>query len=1436
MRVRLPSCILTLTAALLLLAGPLPAQTISGIVAGRVTDAQGKPQAAVAIVVSSVESGIKFTGNSDSQGYYRILEVPPGLYEARAFSSMPTAIHTNVRVDVNRTTAENFVLTPEEQHPITSAAPMTDQYSATMNSPFNEMQTVGIPVITRDVNNLALLAPGVESVRTFSFASTLVPFSVNGSRGRDNNFTIDSVDNNEPLFGGAASQFTNDEIFQEYSISSGDLKAEFGRNTGATINAITKSGSNNWHGTMFTYGQGDIFDALNGVEHRALLSSPEPFYENTIGTTLGGPIKKDRSYVFLSYQWTHLTDNLTDIYPVLSNYPATPADLAVLRGLPTNPGLQAYLETPSVARIPGLAGKTPCFFAAPPPANMGVQLYSRLNPCLVTPTAVPVDGGFVFGSPALSSNYNVFNDPNANAFNLRDHQLSGRFDQKINDANDLYTRYLFDDLASPLAPLASAGISAFSDTGLLPDWRTLLRQRTQSFLVDHRFRQAGGELNEFRLSYSRVAQNTGAFNAPADTLQRPSAIISDCFAGNGSAPQMGVPLTGCSPEGVGSNVGGANTIGGLGGQGSISAGAVTAGGLFPSAGDLITLGLDSTPSRIISNTYQLQDDYSFTRGKHNIKLGVNFARIQTNVLGIPDNNGFYIYGGQGFSRVAFGPLNGLQTFFNEGDCTNFVAFTATGGTCGDVVSRRLTDVLYNASGDPVSQGKNELPIYELSQFYFAQDDWRVLSNLTITLGIRYENYGQPINSVHDLNRAAPLVNTDNKDFGPRLGFAWDPWKNGKTVIRGGYGIGYDAPILNVPLLIWESGPVSPLVSADSIGLAQLQPNDFFPKSPLTLQDLQVPIAAGSFSNGSGNQFPAATTSGMVQGCSQQFDLYDFLAPLSGVAFPYLNNGPPGRSGFPSREFNSALQGPVNIPVTNCSAQDTVAKNLKNPYVQNFSLGIQRQLGSNFLFEVDYVGSKGTRLLQRVEKNPFQGWNGDCLPNLSEVLADFALSNFAVLGQCRLNRIDDSHGDITEVTNGGSSSYNALQASLTKRFSELKYFGNVTFTAAYTWSHLIDNTSEIFGPGFRTISPGDIEGGVMGARLPGVGFLFDPLANEPVEAVTPLAQTYDSTTDNERGNSSFDRRHRVVTSFLWEPFPKRNEWLRGWELAGVGTYQSGQPFSPLNASPLSPCSDSNGDGSVSNDRPDIGNPKLSNNVVALVNTLANPYCLPSGVPGPVDPATGTSTPVSLTYNIFKNGIPVATGVTPAQAMTMAHFVQRPLFVFSPSASLAAGGASLPGFTVNGNPNTTIGQFKGQVTGLQYSGTAGRNILVGPGIANLDLALYKTLSFGQSERYKLQLRWEVYDVLNHPNPGYFNGDPYIGNSSAATAFAYNFTRTGAAITGGIPENAIDAIDSTCAAPPTMTPCSSTGRKSNLTFLSTGGMNTSSRRMEFGLRFIF
>ncbi|HEX5481071.1 MAG TPA: TonB-dependent receptor [Terriglobia bacterium] len=1166
------------------------AQSISGSIAGQVTSARGAPVPGAGIIATNSATGRTYPGTTDARGRYAIPEISPGEYTVDAeLSGYETGRHTSVVVYVNHQTQENFELRIGPAATVVSVvsrAPMTNMVNATLSAHFIARQVAELPILTRDPDNLALLAPGVSSVQTYSFASTLVPFAVNGSRGRDNDFIIDSVDNNEPLFGGAATQFTNPDIFAEYTVLTGELKAEYGRASGATVNVITKSGSNATHGSLFWFGQSSRFDALNRVEQQAQLAQPSNFYENKFGVTLGGPLQKDQTWYFLSYQWDRAQKNLSDVFPVVSTLP-TPQGLAALQALPRTASLQALLGMGSLTNIP--AGKSLCF--AP----------SQMNPCF-SPANVPVNGSNV--------PYGAYLDPTGNLFDIRDQQASARIDRRLNDSNDIYGRYLFDDLRTPQTVLAPAGQVGFSDLGLLPDWQEILHERTQSFLLDHRHYWTSA-INELRFAYSRFAQGIGAFGLPEAELETlPAATIGDNFGGFG-------PFSGD----------------------------------FPAAGNRLTLGTGSRPALIHTNVFEGEENFSYERGRNNFKFGADIARTQSNIRDVPDDLGQYFFG-------VSGQPGGLSAFINE-------PVLYAGPTNALVVFERFPDILSNASGQVIGQGPEELPLRELSQSYFAQDDLRLKPNLTVNLGLRYELYSQPINEMRRLNPAVPKVAVDNHNLGPRFGFAWSPGSSGKMALRGGYSIMYNPMVMNIPLLIWQSGPVSPFVATDSTGISIVQPNNVYPFSPFALSDLNK----------------------SVYGCSS----------------------------FNQRSI------PGTVPIIDCSNEDTVARNLSNPYVQSASISFERAISPDILFEVAGVGTRGTKLFERLDENPFGGYGfyGAGPVGSSALCASYSPANPDVLSAaapvCLKQRSNNLRGDITEVTNGGMSEYAALQASLTKRISHSR-FGDSAFTIAYTWSHMIDTASEIFGPGFRFLPPSDP-----------LNALLLPQALESVEAITPFPQDSNNLRA-ERGNSSFDRRHRLAASFLWElPFSTHsraaNLLVRGWQLNGITSFQSGQPFTPLNSTPFGPCSDTNGDGNLANDRPDIGNLSAPLSAVAM---LADPQC--------IDPGQGY---------VDAQGRPIAN-------LSSVHFIQVPL---------------------------------GQ------NGNAGRNILIGPGFVDQDLSLFKNFAWG--DHREIQLRVEAYDLLNTANPGYSIGNVYITNAEATPAFAFGPRTTTARVTGVIPENAINAV---------------------------------------------
>lgn len=1241
---------LVLCLALASFCATVKGQTISGTILGTVLDQQGGILSGVGITATNTETGLTYPGVTDAtRGLYVIPEVPPGIYRVRAqFSGFQPEEHFPVRVDVNRVTEEDFtmkIFVSAKVEVMASQAPMTDINMATQGENFNQNQIRELPLLSRDVNNLALLAPGVESVRTFSFASTLVPFASSGSWGRYNNFIVDSVSNNEPIFGGAATQFSNPDIFADYAISTSIPKAEFGRDSGSTVNVITKSGSSKVHGTAFEFAQDNIFDAMTRADTAALLTSTPPSYEHKVGGTLGGPLSKHGTFFFVSYQYDRARADLSNVFPIIATAP-TASGVSTLEGLPQTQALETMLQYPSVAYTSGLGGN--CFG-------------TTMNPCF---PPVAADG-------ALFGTYLV---PQGNLFDVRDHQASARIDRRMNDSNDFYGRYLVDDLSTPEAVLHPNGDVAFSDLGTLPDSREILRQRTQSILLDERYARATS-LNELRFSASRIAQGIGPYNLPYDLFNDlPSATVADNFGGFGNYQ-----------------------------------------GNFPSAGLEFTLGQDTSADVTRSNIFEIQDNFSLTHNRHFFKMGVDFVRTQSNIINVPSDLGHYFFGragvAGGFQEFASAPPTGYST--------SAVAVIQT-----------LPDVLTTSSGAIIGQGPEELGLRESDEAVFIQDDFRFRPNVTVSLGLRYERFGQPINGILSVNptAAASLLPTSGGDFGPRFGIAWSPGTSRKTVFRGGYALMYDQMPLNIPLLMWQSAPISPqIASVTSFGATSLPSNPSlavpatsnYPLAPLTWQAV----------NATDIQTCSNTTATQATGFSPPFTL-------------------------------QTTKG--SVPLINCSTQDTVSPDLVTPYTQTWSAGIQRELSHNMMFEVSYVGTKGTKLYQRIDLNPYQGWNSTCLGSAP-----------SFLDACLVERPNPNRGDITDVTNAGSSTYNGLQAALNTR--TLNLAGNsLTFTTSYTWSHMIDTNSEIFGPGVRVFaSQSAVTSDIITALVQ------SPEGISNIEAITPFSQIspyakISGAEVGERGNSSYDRRQRFVFSEIWGlPSPTSSRALKaiggGWFINGVGTLQTGQPFTPLNGSPVEACADAQGEGYLTNTRPEIGNPNAPLNSFALV-TNANCF---------------SPTQAGLTYNIYSGGSNTPQSGNWSQATSSAHFVQVPL-------------------------------------GTNVGGNAGRNILTGPGIFDLDFAVFKQFRWGEGKA--LELRWEVYDVLNHPIYGYLLGNVFSSNAQPTPGFAFGPTATAAAVTGSIPENAIDGLALVGAA--------TTAHD----FLSKGNMNTGNRTMQFGIHFTF
>jgi hypothetical protein len=1153
------------------------AQSIGGAIVGHVKDSSGSSVEAALVQIADTGTGGARVVSTDHAGRFAALEIPPGTYDVTVLKGgFNTVRRTGIQLGVSQVAQIgdiDLTVSPvgvESVEANTADVSLLETETPALSVLFGQLQIRELPLVSRDLNTLALLAPGVANARTFSFASTLVSFAVNGSRGRNNNFIIDSVDNNEPLFGGAAAQFTNTDLFSEFRIYTSAFKAEYGRNSGSVVNILTAQGANSWHGTAFWFAQRDALNSMNRVEHAAGVNQPAPYRHDVSGATLGGPLKKNSTWFFASYQWDGILSDLSSLYPEVATLP-TLSGLNALSSMPQGPTIQALVADPTVSVLP--IAHTPCagFVAALPPAN----------PCTIS--GPPNNGILLNGTPVEFGSYLV---PGAGAFESRDHQASFRVDHRLGKADDVSGRYLIDDLRTPRNAGSTPIEVGFFDPGLFPAYGDILEQRTQNggFFWTHAWPRA---LHELRISVSHIGSDSGSLDLSQRARELlPSATVSDTFA------QQVAP--GGTP-------------------------AATAQFLFdfPAAGSLFTIGRDTRPTENYATLIQIQDNLSLAIGRHSLKLGVNFVRTQSNIRSVPSDLGEYFYSAT--------TASGFQNFAANTPQFAVESFPNSGGRGGEV-----------------------LPLREFSQFYFFQDDIRLSDTLTVTLGLRYENFGQPINRIAELNPGfGPKIERDNLDFGPRIGFARTIGAH--TAVRGGYGMYYDPTVFNVALLAWQSGPVAPFVSGT--------PTNVYPQPPFVPSDALR----------------------RVTDC-------DSLA-------------------IASNQSDASLPSFVD-----CTPQDTIAHNLKQPRTHNFALSLEHEIGGDLLLQAAYTGTIGTRLPQRVSSNPRTGY-APCV----------------TLPCTYLPRLNPNRGDIFTVTNGAHSTYHSLQVTGTKRAAREGLFRGLSLTAAYTWSHWIDNASEIFGPEVRRVRD----------------FKFLRKNAAPIEVITPFAEDFANTTSGERGDSSYDRRNRIALSFVWSlPSPSSSSmrwFLGGWEVSGIFTEQSGAPFSPLNS--FGACTDANGDGNLTNDRPSIGDPRAPMNVVALVK---DPNCLDltqgyvDVLGNPIDPTT-------------------------------AHFVQVPLNSRTGS-SFTAGGATF------------------------VAGNAGRNILRGPSSSQLDLSVHKNLRL--TEGLSLQLRMEAFDVLNSQNAGNAIGNPFLVDTEAAPALAFGTVLpsvTPARATGIIPENSIDAFDS-------------------------------------------
>ena len=991
----------------------LSAQQITGNIRGTVTDPSGAVIRGAVVTAQQAETGLSRSTTTDRDGNYVLLELPVGHYRLQvAATGFQEHVQNGITLNVNETASvsPHLAVGSEKQQVVVSAdAQLIEPTVTSMGKVVQQQELEDLPLNGRNFAQLGLLQPGVVPLtpgiaEAGGSLRNGQAYAVNGQRPESNNFLIDGANNFNGVDGGFVLRPPVDAI-SEFRIITHSANAEFGGSLGSTTNVITRSGTNQLHGTLWEFLRNDAFDATN-----YFAQTQEPLKQNQFGAAAGGPIKKDKAFIFGFYEGFRNSQGISALTTVPS-IKERGGDFSELcpegfsHGFCNNPQNQLFNV----------------FANAPYPNNVvPSQQFNPVSQNLLSFFPLPNAGTNLFATTQT-----LTNDTN---------QFGIKVDDYLDPHDTLNFSYMFYQL-SQLSPLSPGGAS-------VPGFPVAENQRAQSF----------------------VAQDTHSFSPSLIAVGRFSFLRNKFLFGESQNHEP--PSS-------------------LGFQYSPSLD-VAAGPPFIQVSGYTLVGNPITgPRDTYENVYDFSGSLSWVRGKHALKFGGGYQYQQINVLQGIATNGFFVFAPFPVTDAFASFLTGQPVVFLQG--------------IGDF-SRNIRG--NNANG-------------------YVQDTYKVAPRFTINAGLRYE---LPLPSTELRNRVslfepgkqstvmpdapvgllypgdsgvpAGLIPTDYKAFAPRVGIAWDPSSDGKTLVTAAYGIFYE------PYYTGQGGP------------------------------LQAPISAPPYLG------------------TPQVSLPNFADPFNG---------------------NPPAPGTFSTPLTNL----TLSPTLTLPYTQDWDLNLQQSFANDWLFEVGYVGTKGTRLPRFIEANPavFVPGTEDGQP----------ISNSGNANQRRLYSgctLADppsscqyaSTGEIAGIAN---SSYNALETSLRKRYGH-----GLSFLLSYTWSKAIDDVSS---------------------------FNITGSAAKPVAGENDLAQNpFDLAA--ERGPSLFDARHRFVASYVWAlPFWNHpHNWyqsaLGGWQLDGIATLMSGTPFTVFDSNDVAAQGSAPEITGFSAQRPNlVGNP---NNGPRTVNEWLN----------------------------------------------------------------------------------------------------------------------------------------------------------------------------------------------------------------------------------------
>jgi len=1086
-----------------------------------VKDPNGSVVTNATVTVRDVAKGLDRAGAGDGQGGYSARLLPPGTYTVMVGApGFAKAEATGVGITVGQLAELPVSLTlaaGREIVEVSSQAELIETSRSSTTDTIGERRIDNLPINGRNYINFTLTDSQVQrDSAPNTGAAPTSGLNMSGQRGRSNLVNVDGADATDNSTNGVRSTVSQEAV-QEFQIITNNYAAEYGRASGGVVNIITRSGSNEFHGDVFGYLRNRRFQAVNPFS-----TVSDPAYTRVQGgVAFGGPIKKDRTYYYFSYETTRRHE--TGFSSIGANNFGLVGFGTSAVGLPfgtlqlsaeqiaflTNPAVlqteqanskfatevQKYVVLTGAASGQAVQGVWPTTLVQALTGGLLSSWAGFPTSCAPPGPCAPVPQSYLTLASQMG-NFPVFEGTSLYSLRL-DHNVSNnnRLTLRGNVSPSTVTGIEVSGQDQPF------GQNAYSRT-------SQQTYRDAAGMVQDTWTIGNSKVNEFRFQFARRGLNY-FYNTKIPGGADPAVNIPG-FAYFGREPYSYIQR--------------------------------------------------------VERRYQFTDNFSWSIGRHDTKFGGDFNYLPIKATFTVNYGGVYDFGSFGSGALGFANPFPNTTFPDFPDLSPVQAYGA--GLPGDFIQ---------GIGSPTDSFSNK----PLGLFW--QDSWRVRHNLTLNLGVRYDvefppKFAPPKGLALPAYNALGLqkgIQADKNNFQPRIGLAWDPKGDGKTVVRASYGMFYDHPLLGLYFL----GDASDGSSSGQLAFAGTGP------------------CGGAGKAGNLNAIP------IFQGLQGLPQCAPSVFPTANANLGYLANQQQFQSlNFPQSVFLS--QNYLNLDVANPATSTFLplgfqpfgypqGKNFVYAYAQQANLSVERDLGAGFALNLAYNFNGGRHLNRPINANTIRGdlmvsnfmaayfdaklaglatpaspftvsgcnTKTDPFPYVDPALMNFfrpsglnpsigvgflASGDPAKIGcliqaqtllqttlksqgfNANCNPIPPTpdytncvpFGDMDANYSNGTSVYHGLSANLRKRFSN-----HYEFLASYTWSHAIDDSTDLQS----TLTPQD-------SYFPSL----------------------------DRSNSTFDQRHRFVFSGVYQTGKLSgggfaSALFSNWTFAPLIEFSSGRPF-------------------------------------------------------------------------------------------------------------------------------------------------------------------------------------------------------------------------------------------------------------------------------------